>query len=122
MLSGEMNTHSRGGIAVATTLRIVLFSRFGRRWQKASEEAKAEAVKRWEAMREEWKRDPGIKFVSYYVSRGPVSAHHFLFEVDDVTTFGEKMADPYWRANFPLEESYFELVTGNTETDASWTS
>ena len=107
---------------MARTLRVLLFSQLGHRWQEASEEARAEALKRWQALRTEWKKDPGIKFVSYYLSRGPVSAHHFLFEVDDVNTFEEKMDAPYWEARFPVEESYFELVTGNTEYDAEWTS
>ena len=119
---GEPQIVYEGGVIVSATLRVLFTWKMGRRWQEASEEAKAEAVKRWEAMSKEWKEDPGIKFVSYYLSRGPVGAHHFLFEVDDLETFEEKMASPYWQANYPLEESYLELVTGNTETDAFWTS
>ena len=119
---GEPRFVYDGGVIVAKTLRVLFVSRYGARWHEASAEAKAEAMKRWETIRAEWKKDPGIRFVSYYCSRGPDTGHHFLFEVDDVNTLETKMSNPFWEADFPLEEYYFELVTGDTESDAFWTS
>jgi hypothetical protein len=71
---------------------------------------------------QEWKEDPGIKFLCYYHRGGPNYAHHTLFEVDDVNTFTEKMDSPFFEANFPYEEFHWELVRGNTEVDEFWRS
>jgi hypothetical protein len=89
----------------------------GRRWQEASEQAKRQALERWEVLRGGWKADPGIRYIGNFDKDG----HHILFEIDDVTKEAE-MASAFYQANFPIDRFSFELASGSTEQDEYWTS
>ena len=102
---------------MAKTLRVLVTWTMGKTWQKASEEAKAEAIEKWNVMRDEWKQDPGIRFICRFDCDG----HHFVFEVDDVNKYHE-MSNGFYRANFPIQEFRFKMAMGDTETDEFWTS
>ena len=113
---------------MADTVLVVLRWTGGSPWAQASDKVRAKAFERWYQIKDQWKNDPGIKFICYYRSTGGASldgfAQHWIFEVDDASK-GREMAKTYsthQRELGPFEKHSFEIAWGDTETNESWLS
>ena len=72
---------------MARTTRVLLRMNLGTPWFQASDEEKQEGMERWRQVTDEWKNDPGIRFICYYGSYGARVdgySHNFVFEIDDI--------------------------------------
>jgi hypothetical protein len=111
---------------MAETIRILMRWSGGSPWAQASGEEKEKAWERWLQVREEWKKDPGIRFICHYRSTAGSSLDgyedHWLFEVDQAIKARE-MAKQYPAEEMgPFEKYSLEIVWGDTETEEAWRS
>lgn len=107
---------------MADTVRVVFRWTLGATQCLASEEELKKEKERMTKVMEEWKSDPGIKFICWFVGSGLDGyGHHIMFEVDDVFKVRE-MDRAVWAAK-PLVDKYnLEIVWGDTTADEYWTS
>ncbi len=109
---------------MASTIRIVFRMQAGEPWRQIPDEGKEKWWTQWLEVRDAWKADPGIRFISYYSTPGRSLdgySHHYLFEVDDVRKVQEMNRAVAW-GQLSFEKYSFEVVFGSTEQDEYWTS
>jgi hypothetical protein len=82
------------------------------------------ALEQWKKVREEWKNDPGIKYICYYSSGATGSgkyAQNWLFEVGDALK-GQEVQRQFYRTLGPFDKYGWDIVFGSTEIDEFWLS
>lgn len=104
-------------------VRVVLRMTMGEPWRRTSGEERKTNLERWNDIRKGWKKDPGIRFLCYYSTPGggvDGYAHHWIFEVDDLTKI-EAIDKPIGLGEIgPFEKYSIEIVRGNKAIDHFW--
>ena len=109
---------------MAFAVRLLIQTTYGSTGRHASEDVKAEAKERLRKLKEEWKNDPGIRFICYYAGGGSGAgkyAHNMLFEMEDALK-AQEMAVQWFQAQGPNDKWAWEIVFGHTDYEESWQS
>ena len=120
LVVGEPRIDYEGGVIVAKTLSVILEAKGGFVNRRASEEEHKQHEQVWDGIREKWKKDPGIRFMCYFLRPGV--GPYFIFEVDDVSKV-EEMDRDIWLARDLLVTDYsLEIVVGDPSASEKWRS
>lgn len=109
---------------MAMTTRVLFRMNLGTPWFQASDKEKQEGWERWGQVTDEWKNDPGNRFICYYASYGARVdgySHNYVFEVDDIAK-AHAIADGVQKTNAVPERFSIDIVWGNTDNDQYWNS
>jgi hypothetical protein len=105
---------------MARPIRVIFRFNGGSVMREASAEENEKAQQIQMGIWEKWKKEPGIRFLCYYLLPG--IGHHMVFDVDDIEKLDAMDADMWQTKGMQLETYSFEIALGDTRFDEWWTS